>query len=266
MKIYGLIAAGCAVRYLLHLVKRAAQVIFIGLFFVGSAFSANIVLAAADSTPTAFVENGTQKGILVDLINEAFRRAGYAVEIKLMPWARCIAEVRAGSVDGIFSIYKTLERQEFLVYADEVLMVQVQAFFVRKDSALSFNGDFYQLENASIGIINKTSYGPKLDEAIKSGVFKNIDLSNGVESNVKKLLFHHVDVIPSYRHVIISAAKQMNKSDVIVELSPPIDSIPSYLAFSRGGSYTNIIHKFNKALGSMKSDGTYDKIFKDYLQ
>lgn len=95
-----------------------------------------LVLAAAESAPTAYIDHGKQTGLLVDVVEEVFKRAGYRVALRLMPWARCILEVKEGKIDGIFSIYLTPERQAFLSYAGEVLITQVQAFFVRKDATI----------------------------------------------------------------------------------------------------------------------------------
>jgi len=47
-----------------------------------------LVLAAADTWPTAYLVDGRPTGMLVDLVTEAYRRAGHSVEVKLMPWAR----------------------------------------------------------------------------------------------------------------------------------------------------------------------------------
>jgi len=222
-------------------------------------------LAAADSVPTAYIENGKPAGLLVDIVVEAFKRAGYPVDILVMPWARCQAEVKAGKIDGIFSVYRTPERLEFLTYADEVLIVQVQAFFVRKDSAITFDGDFDPLSALPIGIINQTSYGARLDAALTKGIFKNVDLANNASSNIQKLLHGRVDIVPSYRHVVLYSAKTLGVADAIKELSPAIDSIPSYLAFSNKRDYKTVIGEYNKALQSMKKDGTYEAIFNKYL-
>ena len=224
-----------------------------------------LVLAAADSIPTAYVDNGKQSGILVDVINEVFHRAGYSVEIAIMPWARCLAEVKAGKIDGIFSVYRTRERQEFLTYADEVLITQVQAFFIRKDSTISFDGDLGKLSDLRIGIINETSYGPRLDAALRKGVFKNVDAADSASSNIKKLLYGRVDIIPSYRHVVLDSARTLGVVGSIKELSPAIEAVPSYLALSNKRDYGRVIEAFNQALRSMKKDGTYDAIFDRYL-
>lgn len=232
---------------------------------VSVAGAQTLVLAAADSVPTAYMENGKQTGLLVDVVNEAFKRAGYRVEIKLMPWARCLVEVKDGKIDGIFSVYQTRERQEFLTYAEEVLITQVQAFFVRKDSSITFDGDLNKLSELRIGIINQTSYGPRLDSALEKGLFKKVDAAHSASSNVQKLLHDRIDVIPSYRHVVLGTAKTLGVAGDIRELSPAIEAIPSYLAFSKTRDYPHVISAFNQALHAMKKDGTYDAIFNKYL-
>jgi len=223
-----------------------------------------LVLAAAESIPTAYFDNGKQTGLLVDVIEEVFKRSRYRVDIRIMPWARCIIEAKDGTIDGIFSIYLTPERQEFLSYADEVLITQVQAFFVRKDSAIIFDGDLNKLSKLRIGIVNQTSYGPRLDSALKNGLFKTVDTAHSAASNVKKLLHERVDVIPSYRHVVLDTARTLGVAGDIKELAPAIEAIPSYLAFSNKRNYTKVIGAFNRALRAMKKDGTYDAIFNKY--
>ena len=49
------------------------------------AFADTLVLAAADTWPTAYLVDGRPTGMLVDLVTEAYRRAGHSVEVKLMP-------------------------------------------------------------------------------------------------------------------------------------------------------------------------------------
>lgn len=230
-------------------------------------FSKTIVLAAAEgSIPTSYVSNGKQTGILIDVINEAFKRTGYTVEIKLLPWARCLEEVKNGTVDGIFSVFITEERKIFMTYTSEILITQVQSFFVLKNSKITFDGDLKKLSDKKIGMIIKTSYGPRLDAATNENLFKKIDLAPFSKSNVKKLLSKRVDLIPSYRHIVLSTAKELGELDNIKELSPEIEAIPSYLAFSKKRDYLKLIIAYDKALKDMKKDGTYDMIFKKYLE
>jgi len=146
-----------------------------------------------------------------------------------------------------------------------VLITQVQAFFVRKDSTINFDGDLNKLSELRIGVINQTSYGPRLDSALEKGVFKKVDAANSASSNIQKLLRDRIDVIPSYRHVVLDSARTLGVAGSIKELSPAIEAIPSYLAFSNKRDYTKVIAAFNQALRSKKKDGTYDAIFNKYL-
>lgn len=225
-----------------------------------------ILAAAAESVPTSYAENGKQTGILIDVINEAFRRAGYSVEVKLMPWARCLKAVETGAVDGIFSVFVTPERQMYLTYTNEVLITQVQAFFVRSDSSLTFEGDLSKFTGQSIGVVNQTSYGPRLDAALKEGIFEKIDSTKDSESNIRKLIAGRVDMIPSYRHVVLSTAKRLGVVDKIRQLSPDIEAIPSYLAFTKKRDFAKLISDYDKAIVAMKQDGTYDQLFNRYIQ
>lgn len=225
-----------------------------------------LVLVAANSIPTAYFVNGQMTGVLVDVAREAFSRAGYAVTIKLEPWARCIEDARSGDADGIFSIFKTPERQAFLDYTSQPIITQTVSFFVVKKSPLSFDGNFASVSDHSIGFINQTSYGPRLDEALKKNVFAKQNQTNSAESVVKMLLAGRVDLIPSYRHVALFTAKSLGAQEQIRELSPEVESIPSYLAFNRKRDYRQVMADYDKALKSMKQDGSYDRIFDRYLR
>tara|TARA_R110002167_G_scaffold21306_4_gene77654 strand:- start:34 stop:744 length:711 start_codon:yes stop_codon:yes gene_type:complete len=224
-----------------------------------------LLVAAEASVPTSYELDGKQKGILIEVINEVFARAGYAIEIELKPWARCLKEVKHGIVDGIFSAFVTPERQSYLTYTNEILIMQSQAFFVPLHSTITFDGDLKKMSNLSIGVINKTSYGPILDKALKDGMFNRIEIAQSSKSNLLKLIAGRIDLIPSYRHVVLSTAKTLGLEDSIKQLNPTVESIPSYLAFSKNKDFSQVIIDYDNTLKSMKQDGSYDKIFKQYF-
>ena len=53
--------------------------------------------------------------------------------------------------------------------------------------------------------------------------------------------------------------------DKIKELSPAIDEIQSYLAFTKQRDYSDVIAKFDRALTSMKDDHSFEAIYEKYL-
>jgi polar amino acid transport system substrate-binding protein len=242
-----------------------AIVIAIATMGCGNAYPAGLVLVAADSAPTAFMQDGRPSGILVDVVTEAFQRTGRQFEIQLMPWARCLAEIRSGRVDGIFSVFKLPERNEFLTYTSVPVITQIEAFFVPADSDVKFDGDISNLGDFRIGTIRGTSYGIKVDSALKTGVWPTVVETNNVDSLVGMLVLKRIDLAIGYRHVVLEAAKKMGNLNKIKELAPGIDEIPSYLAFTKQRDYSEVIADFDRALTSMKNDHSFEAIYEKYL-
>lgn len=230
-----------------------------------NAYSASLVLVAADSAPTAYMEKERPSGILVDVVTEAFRRTGHQFEIQLMPWARCLAEIRSGRVDGIFSVFQLPDRNEFLTYTSIPIINQVLAFFVPADSDLKFGGDIAQLQGFRIGTIRGTSYGTKVDSALNAGVWSTVVETNNIDSLVGMLALKRIDLAVGYRHVVLEAARKKGYLGKIKELSPSIDVIPSYLAFTKQRDYSEVVASFDRALTSMKNDQSFRAIYEKYL-
>jgi polar amino acid transport system substrate-binding protein len=229
------------------------------------AYPAGLVLVAADSAPTAYMEDGKPSGILVDVVTEAFRRTGHQFEIQLMPWARCLAEIRSGRVDGIFSVFQLPERNGFLTYTSIPIINEVLAFFVPADSDLKFSGDIAQLRGFKIGTIRGTSYGTKVDSALNAGVWSAVVETNNIDSLVGMLVLKRIDLAVGYRHVVLEAAKKKGYLGKIKELSPSIDAIPSYLAFTKQRDYSEVVASFDRELTSMKNDQSLRAIYEKYL-
>jgi polar amino acid transport system substrate-binding protein len=243
----------------------SAVAIAIASMSCSDAYPASLVLVAADSAPTAYMENGRPSGILVDVVTEAFRRSGHPFEIQLMPWARCLAEIRSGRVDGIFSVFQLPDRNEFLAYTSIPIITQVLAFFVPADSDLNFGGDIAQLRSFRIGTIRGTSYGTKVDSALNGGVWSTVVETNNIDSLVGMLALKRIDLAVGYRHVVLEAARKKGYLSKIKELSPSIDVIPSYLAFTRQRDYSEEVASFDRALTSMKNDQSFRAIYEKYL-
>jgi len=231
----------------------------------GNAHSAGLVLVAADSSPTAYIRDGKPSGMLVDVVTEAFRRTGEPIEVRVMPWARCLADVRSGQVDGIFSVFKLPERTEFLAYTNVPVITQVLAFFVSADSDVKFDGDIGKLEKLGIGIIRGTSYGLKVDSALKAGAWSTVVETNNVDTLVGMLALKRIDLAIGYRHVVLEAARTKGYLGKIRELSPGVDEVQSYLAFNKHHDYSKVIANFDRALTSMKDDHSFEAIYEKYL-
>ncbi|AZZ91840.1 transporter substrate-binding domain-containing protein [Hahella sp. KA22] len=223
-----------------------------------------VELVTLQYPPYQYQEEDEVQGLVVNIVNEAFRRVGMDTNIRLNAWPRSLEMVRSGQADAIFTAYKTPEREEFLHYSNVVLMPQEIVLFAKKDSNISFNGDLTALANVKIGVVRDISYGSTFDEARKNGMFKQISETTNLEQSVKKLESGRIDLLISNKYTALAMFKNLGFAGQFKELTPSIQSVPSYIAFSKKKDLAGLRDKFDGALKEMMSDGSYDKYLSAY--
>lgn len=223
-------------------------------------------MVALSFPPLIYDDGGKPAGIAYEIVTEAMKAAGHTIQVEIMPWARALDTVKDGGADAVFTAYKTPEREQFLNYSTEVLVPQVVSLFVAKDSPVSFDGDLAKLSKYKIGVVNQISYGSNIDDAIKNGVLPAVEKSNDTDSNVKKLLSGRFDVMPSNRYVAQFFLKQQGALDQVKELSPEVQNIPSYIAFTKARDTAKLRADFDAGVAAMRASGAYQKILDKYAR
>lgn len=222
-----------------------------------------VVLATHYFPPYSFEQDHQVKGIAVDLVQEAMRRLKIPVTIKIYPWARALEETKIGNTDGIFSAFKTPDRELYLSYGKETLIPYVMVLVARSDSPFK-NAQLSELSQAAVGRVNQQSYGPAFDQAVKQGRFKAVDTANSNELLAKMLLAKRFDMMVTDRYVGQALFKNLGYQDLVRELEPPVSSLPSYLAFTKAQDRSQLRDQFDRALKAMRADGTTAKIYQSY--
>ncbi len=249
-------------------VRRLATAL-IGLWVVTlatSSHSRELELVTLQYPPYEYEEAGQLKGIVVEIIREAFQRMDRPISIKLMPWARAIQKIERGHADAIFTAYKNPHRETFADFSREVLMMQEVSFFVRKESPIQFDGDWGLLQPHPIGGVRKVSYGSLFDAAVKDQRVQFSATASSGEEAVKMLLKQRYEILVSNKYGALHIFKQNKQLDSIRELTPPIQSVPSYLAFSKKRNLAEIRDQFDVVLAAMKKEGIYNQIIKRFFE
>lgn len=223
-----------------------------------------ISLVTLQYPPYEYDDNGVVKGIAVDIVKEGFKRIGYEVNVTIYPWARALEIIKNGEADGIFTAYKTPERETFAEYSKEILMPQTVSLFVLKDSGIKFERDLIEMSKYTFGTVREVSYGEKFDALVKDGKLTVEETNNG-EENMLKLLNGRVDILVSNRYGALWILRRSGEIDAVKELTPVIQSVPSYIAFSKARKLSDLRDEFDEILLEMKKDGTIDKITKNYI-
>ncbi|WP_085909323.1 substrate-binding periplasmic protein [Kiloniella majae] len=214
-------------------------------------------LVTLDYPPYEYKEDGKVKGVAVRIVREIFRRLDRKIEIQVLPWARSLKMVDVGRADAIFTVYRTPERELFLDYSQEMLIPQEVSLFVRKSFPLANNTKLEDLINYRFGTRRGVSYGDKFDQAVESKRIKSVYRATEGDALIKMLLSRRVDIIPFNRLGGYYRFQRLGVVNDVVELSPPIQSVPSYIAFSKKRKHKSLRDQVDEVLREMRADGTY---------
>ncbi len=223
-----------------------------------------IIIESPESHPYAYRVEGRMSGLFYDLVTEAFRRADRPLEIHLIPWARAMEDVRQGRADGMFVLYKTPERERDFTFPDQALTELRERIFVRRTARFEYMEDFSNFDGRRVGMLNYTVHGAKLSQALDSRrIISKVEAST-YESLVEMLASNRLDIAIGVDDAIIDAVLSQKVEDKIREIEPAIDTIPAYLVFARDLRLADVAADFDRAMRSMKEDGTYDRIVAAY--
>ena len=230
----------------------------------GAADEQPLRLATLEYPPYITQVNQQPQGLVVDIVKTAFARIGQPIHIEFFPIARGQLRLLNGQADAFFSIKKTAEREQTMLFTQNALMTQEYVFFVRKGALRRFSGSFDSLADASIGIVSATSYGSRFDSAVQAGVFRKLEPVTSHETNFRKLLAGRIDAVICSRLVGLYYLDLMNGLDDVEIGGPIVGTTLSYLVFTRQKDFTALSRQFDQALENMEQDGTLKRLINAY--
>ena len=224
----------------------------------------NTILIVCDAAypPFEFEENGVPRGISVDLTREAIQRMGYNVTITPYSWTRAVEMVQTGQAHGIFSLFRSAERETWGVFPKEPVFIDRQYFYGTPGTVIQYDGTIGSLKNYSIGITRGYSYGDAFDEAVKNGTLRTEAVDSNT-ANIEKVENGRIDAFIDSQYVTLYYLKQTGQTGKVTELAlfrePEL-----YLAFSRKKVDLDFVDRYDRVMREMKRDGTYDAIVGKY--
>ena len=241
------------------------------LFFLlpGSAYSADRVVRISCGEWGAWAgAELPHYGFVNHVIAKAFERAGYAVEFKFYPWPRAYDLVVDGEVDASSYWFKNEERQKTCLYSDPVNAEEF-VFFHRKDKPMPKWEKLSDLCNVKIGVNTGVTYTDEFWRLGRDGVLQ-FDRTHKHEDNFSKLLDGRTDIFPAAKmmgmNVLRENFRQEDMDRLIYDMKP-LAVRSGYLLFSRKVSEAESMRAaFNKALASLRADGTYERMLQDLYE
>lgn len=228
-------------------------------FFGLSAQSKAIRIGIADVPPMG--GRSVDSGFAHDLFQAVFVPAGYQVVIEVKPWARLIAEGKAGQVDGVWPALYSKEREQWFVFSDPPLVTDY-VLIARRDSGIAGAWPA-QLRGKSVAVLRSSLTGSWLDKS------KDITLvpSANAEESLNKLRAKRVDLMAAdmfNARYLLNGLPQGQRGELEI-LAPALAHAAFHLLLSRENpEHERLLAVFNQRLGAMAADGRLEALKRKY--
>ena len=218
--------------------------------------------------PYSFIQNNQVTGIDVDVAKEAFRRADYKVSIALLPWKRLLTSAKNGTSDGTLGAFITEERRQYLDFIEAEPLRWIEMSLFTYSGAPIHNSTIEDLKGRKIGINRGFSINAEFDQAIQDGHIKKYS-GNNIEQLLRMLAFKRLDGVVHTKDPTLFYIKELGyQTDIHMVQNSITKKRGGYMSLSKKIDETQRLKlktALNKALVSMREDGTLARIRASYL-
>ncbi len=210
--------------------------------------------------PYYYEEDGSYTGFCIEAINAVAEQLDIKVQYSAYPWKRMILSAQKGEVDAVMPLFKTDEREKYLIFDGLELAPETNNFFVSKESKISFNDSLDDLTSYRIGVVEGYSYGSRFDDF----VFPKKEITKDDKHLLEMFTHSRFDIGVGNRFVVLHYAKLAQIDHTIRFLEPSITKETLYLGFVRKHSNEHFAQEFAEALSSFKESEAYRQLIDKY--
>jgi len=197
------------------------------------------------------------QGFISEIITNAFKRAGYTVEIYFMQSDKAIKEATEGRYDVVYPEYYSKDRAQNFVYS-YFFYNRLLALYKRKLTAITYK-TLKDLTPYKIGVVKGYI---NTDEFDRATYLKKIE-DESDEVNLRKLANGELDLIVIDKLVAqyLIKTKIPEAENKLEAIEPPLAIHELFVIFPKNlPNSEKLAKEFNKAYKSMQKDGTIKKI------
>ncbi len=204
-----------------------------------------------------FDENNNITGSAFSIAKKVTDNINLKVTFKMVPWDECLEKVKDGSVDGILTVSKTKEREEFLYFPKFGITTEQFGLF----TGPSYKGkrivEMKGLKGLKVGLIKNYFY---TQEFLDYTECQKIE-ANDLEELIKLLVAGKIDVMVGDVEVGLFSLQELDKDNQCKVEPFTLSVSPSYLAISKKiANSKEIYEKINKEISKMKFNGEMFKL------
>lgn len=193
--------------------------------------------------------NDRAEGISVDLLREAAKRANYDLNLRELPWKRCLVLVQRAEIDFAFD---AVDRPGF-IHGKHPNALYIQAFWMRKSDDFGPYEYIGKLTDKRLGLFQGFQYS---DEILNAG-FGVVEWVQTESIAAEMLSRGRLDLVFADAVVMQNIIQRDNHS--LKPMLPVFNVQALYPTFNV--SKVAKRDAIDVALGEMHKDGTVDKIY-----
>ena len=213
--------------------------------------------AEFDYPPFSLVKNGSADGFSVQLLRAALNSTGHKVEFKVGYWNNIKQELSLGRLDVLPLVARTKEREEMFDFTVPYITMR-GAVFARDNRSIT---DVEDLKDMELIVMQGDSAS---EYATRNNISDKIVFVESYEKAFVKLSSGKHDAILCQKIV----GEQLIQEIGIDNVSPvfPVDGFKQDFTFAVEEGDYELLSILNEGLSKIISEGTYDKIYDDWLE
>jgi polar amino acid transport system substrate-binding protein len=214
------------------------------------------------SPPYAYQEDGKVVGMDTDVLIRFCESKGISPQFRALPWKRSLAEAQDGRVHGIFSLFRSDERDQFLYYPETPINSVRTVVIGRKADNLTINS-LEDLRGLRVGVLHAYKYGPEFDDM--TGL--NKIFCRDKRELITLLDRERVDVTMDAADVFNFKVREYGFNRAKFEILHQVRTNPIFVAFSKAGlgeRGQELATEFSAFFQKLEESGELEKIRDDY--
>lgn len=226
-----------------------------------AATSKKVLVVGSDAAYSPFeIENADKSitGFDIDVIKAIATKAGFEINIINTPWEGLFTQLESGDRDILISAITITDERKKVMDFSEPYFEAVQLIAVPAKSKVN---KFAELKNLKVGVQTGTT-GDEVVSQLLGKTNANIKRFESTPLALQELVNGGVDAVVADNGVVDNFAMNNGKSFRTI-LDTSFSKEYYGIAVKKGN--IELQKKINEALVAIKSDGTYDSIYKKYF-
>jgi len=215
----------------------------------------SIKVLAAEFPPLTTNAGGQPGGVVLEVVREACRRAGVAIEFSFLPWQRAQLEAQSRNDVLIIPFTRTPGREAQYQWVAPVLEFHTVLVTLAKPPS-----SIEEARSLVVGYVRGTSFKDEVDQV----GFPRFEETNDDVTNARKLKLGRIDAWITTDLMAHGVYRQAGFDPAELKYGPNLGPVKvSWVAASHEFP-KETAKKIADAIGQMRADGSYQAIVKRY--